>query len=448
MTRLSPAERARQASQGKATKSKSVVGGSRIARSAKLKAVKQRPTRSAQDFSAQSAQQLQVLFDKIFRAQSVEFYRLLGVTLFLVAFGVVMVLSASSIDSLVANSNSLWVFLKQFGFAIIGLLSLSIVSLLPVNRIRLGARPLFAITLVVQLLVFFIGKDVNGNRNWIDLFGFVTIQPSEFLKIAVILHVAAYLTSQQSYLDEPRVWHRSLGMIGIAVFLVIIGKDLGTVIIMLIAFIGLLALAGMPNKLLKQVGLLLLVLIPAALMTSSSRMGRITAWLNPNAPDPLDYNWQAEHGMWAISAGRIFGAGLGESKMKWSWIPEVENDFIFAVIAEELGLIGALVVIALFVVLAFSLLRIMQRTQDFYSRTVVAAIMLWLVFQALINIAVVLRLLPVLGVPLPLISAGGSSLISALTAIGVVLAIERENHAAPQSFGTPMRSRATAKARR
>ena len=448
MTRLSPAERARQANKGKTTNSKAGVARSRVSRAAKPKAVKQRQTRSAQDFSAQSAQQLQVLFDKIFRAQSVEFYRLLGVTLFLVAFGVVMVLSASSIDSLVANSNSLWVFLKQFGFAIIGLLSLSIVSLLPVNRIRLGARPLFAITLVVQLLVFFIGKDVNGNRNWIDLFGFVTIQPSEFLKIAVILHVAAYLTSQQSYLDEPRVWHRSLGMIGIAVFLVIIGKDLGTVIIMLIAFIGLLALAGMPNKLLKQVGLLLLVLIPAALMTSSSRMGRITAWLNPNAPDPLDYNWQAEHGMWAISAGRIFGAGLGESKMKWSWIPEVENDFIFAVIAEELGLIGALVVIALFVVLAFSLLRIMQRTQDFFSRTVVAAIMLWLVFQALINIAVVLRLLPVLGVPLPLISAGGSSLISALTAIGVVLAIERENHAAPQSFRAPMRSRTTAKARR
>ncbi len=448
MTRLSPAERARQASLGKAAKSKSGAGISRVSRDAKPKAVKQRPTRSAQDFSAQSAQQLQVLFDKIFRAQSVEFYRLLGVTLFLVAFGVVMVLSASSIDSLVANSNSLWVFLKQFGFAILGLLSLSIVSLLPVNKIRLVARPFFAITLLVQLLVFFIGKDVNGNRNWIDLFGLVTIQPSEFLKIAVILHLAAYLSTQQNYFDESRVWYRSLGIIGVAVLLVIIGKDLGTVIIMLIAFIGLLALAGAPGKIMRQVGVALLILIPAALMTSSSRMGRITAWLNPNAPDPLDYNWQAEHGMWAISAGRIFGAGLGESKMKWSWIPEVENDFIFAVIAEELGLIGALVVIALFVVLAFSLLRIMQRTQDFFSRTVVAAIMLWLVFQALINIAVVLRLLPVLGVPLPLISAGGSSLISALTAIGVVLAIERENHSAPQSFRTPMRSRTTAKARR
>jgi cell division protein FtsW (lipid II flippase) len=119
--------------------------------------------------------------------------------------------------------------------------------------------------------------------------------------------------------------------------------------------------------------------------------------------------------------------------MKWSWIPEVENDFIFAIIGEELGLVGALVVILLFVFLAFSMLRIMQRTNDPFKRNVVQGVMLWIVFQALVNIAVVLRLLPVLGVPLPLISAGGSSLISALTAVGVVLAIERENHAQPRA---------------
>lgn len=430
MTRLSPAERARQA---KPAKSKQTT--TKQNRPNQAKGV------SAQVFSQQGAKQLQVLFDRIFRAQSVEFYRLLGVTLFLVAFGVVMVLSASSIDSLVANSNSLWVFFKQFGFASLGLLSLSIVSLMSIEKIRSRARGFFLITLAVQLSVFFIGKDINGNKNWIDVFGLFSIQPSEFLKIAVILHVAAYLASQQNYFEESRVWYRALGMVGLAMFLVIIGKDLGTVIIMLIAFVGLLALAGMPSTIMRQVGVALVILIPAALMTSSSRMGRITAWLNPNAPDPLDYNWQAEHGMWAISAGRIFGAGLGESKMKWSWIPEVENDFIFAVIAEELGLIGALVVIALFAVLAFSLLRIMQRTKDFFSRSVVAAVMLWLVFQALINIAVVLRLLPVLGVPLPLISAGGSSLISALTAIGVVLAIERENHASGATSRAPVRSR-------
>ena len=440
MTRLSPAERARQAARTQPS--------AKLGKAVKPKAPRQARNKSATLVSSNTTQQLRIIFDRAFRAQSVEFYRLLGVTLFLVAFGVVMVLSASSIDSLVANSNSLWVFLKQFVFAILGLLALSFVSLMSVDKIRARARGFFMVALIVQLLVFFIGKDINGNRNWIDVFGLFSIQPSEFLKIAVILHVAAYLTSQQNYFEESRVWYRSLGMVGLAMFLVIIGKDLGTVIIMLIAFVGLLALAGMPTTIMRQVGVALLVLIPAALMSSSSRMGRITAWLNPNAPDPLDYNWQAEHGMWAISAGRIFGAGLGESKMKWSWIPEVENDFIFAVIAEELGLIGALVVIALFVVLAFSLLRIMQRTQDFFSRTVVAAIMLWLVFQALINIAVVLRLLPVLGVPLPLISAGGSSLISALAAIGVVLAIERENHATPQAVRAPSRSRSKAGARR
>ena len=416
MTKLSPAERNRQQAKKPSQKLKPKKLGT-----------------NAQAFSAKNSQRFQVWFDRVFRAQSVEFYRLLGVTLFLVAFGVIMVLSASSIDSLVANSNSLLVFMKQFGFAIIGLISLSIVSLMPINAIRSKAKAFFVLAMIGQAAVLVVGKEINGNRNWIDFFGLFSVQPSEFLKIAVILHVAAYLASQEKYFEETRVWYRSLFMVFAAMALVILGRDLGTVIIMLIAFIGLLALAGMPSQIMRQVGLALIVLIPAALMSSASRMGRITAWLNPNAPDPLDYNWQAEHGMWAISAGRIFGAGLGESKMKWSWIPEVENDFIFAVIAEELGLVGALVVIALFVVLAFSLLRIMQRSQDTFSRIVVAAIMIWLVFQALINIAVVLRLLPVLGVPLPLISAGGSSLISALTAIGVVLAIERENHASPRT---------------
>jgi cell division protein FtsW len=429
MARLSPAERARQAqaSMKVGRSPKSSIRNTKTSTRSNVKL--QKPKVNAQALSSQGAQQLQAWFDRIFRAQSVEFYRLLGVTLFLVAFGVIMVLSASSIDSLVANSNSLWVFLKQFGFAILGLLSLSIVSLMSVNSIRSKAKGFFVVAMVLQLAVFFIGKDINGNRNWIDVFGLFSIQPSEFLKIAVVLHVAAYLAKQQNYFDEARVWWQAVGMIGLAMVLVMIGRDLGTVLIMLIAFLGMLALAGMPTLILRNVSIGLLLLIPMALMGSASRMGRITAWLNPNAPDPLDYNWQAEHGMWAIAAGRIFGAGLGESKMKWSWIPEVENDFIFAVIAEELGLIGALVVIALFIVLAFSLLRIMQRTQDFFSRIVVISVMLWLVFQALVNIAVVLRLLPVLGVPLPLISAGGSSLISALTAIGVVLAIERENHA-------------------
>jgi len=416
MTRLSPAERARQ--------TKAPGGKKQTRRFAKIK---------AGSISRQGLQGLQTWFDRIFKAQSIYFYRLLGVTLFLVIFGVVMVLSASSIDSLVANNNSLSVFLKQLMFAVAGLLGLSLVSLMSVDFIKSKAKLLFVIALILQVAVFFIGKEINGNRNWIDVFGLFSIQPSEFLKIAVILHVAVFLAQRQDNLDDSRVWYRGLAMAGLAMGLVLLGRDLGTVIIMLIAFVGLLALSGMPGKILRQVGLLALLLIPLALMSSSSRRGRISAWLNPSAPDPLNYNWQSEHGMWAISAGRIFGSGLGESKMKWSWIPEVENDFIFAIIGEELGLVGAMVVIVLFVFLSFSLLQILQRTSDPFSRTVVGGVMLWLTFQAFVNIAVVLRLLPVLGVPLPLISAGGSSLVSALAAIGVVLAIERENHRNPSA---------------
>jgi cell division protein FtsW (lipid II flippase) len=214
--------------------------------------------------------------------------------------------------------------------------------------------------------------------------------------------------------------------------LVMVGRDLGTVVIMFFMFVGLLTMAGLPMKLLRAIVVITVIATPILVTWGSgSRVGRIMAWLNPSAPDPNGYNWQSEHGMWAVSAGGIFGAGLGESKMKWSWIPEVENDFIFAVIAEELGLVGALVVIALFVALAFAFFRIWQRTSDNFSRYVVSGVMIWITMQALINIAVVLRLLPVLGVPLPLISAGGSSLIATLGAIGIVLAVERENHANP-----------------
>lgn len=424
MTRLSPAERARQGQKKVAAKKRPSLNISSRLPNARTSSLK-----------------LQALFDRVFRAQSIHFYRLLGVTLFLVAFGVIMVLSASSIDSLVSNRNSFAVAGKQFFFAAAGLVALSLVSLMSSEFIKSKAKLLYLFAMVLQVGVLFFGKEINGNRNWIDVAGLFTLQPSEFLKVAVILHVSAYLAQQYDYLDDPKVWQRALVIAGAAMALVLFGRDMGTVMIMAIAFVGLLALSGMPNKLLRLVIILFAVGVPVALMSSSSRVGRITAWLNPNAPDPLNYNWQSEHGMWAIAAGRIFGSGLGESKMKWSWIPEVENDFIFAIIAEELGLIGALVVIVLFVFLAFSLLRIMQRTVDPFKRNVVVGVMLWIIFQALVNIAVVLRLLPVLGVPLPLISAGGSSLISALGAIGVVLAIERENHANPVPASRQMRSR-------
>lgn len=378
-----------------------------------------------------SGAQLQALFGRIFRAQSIYFYQLLGITIFLVVFGLVMVLSASSIDSLKANNNSFTIFGKQSGFALLGLLVMSFASIVSRDWLVAKARIFYMGFMVLQLAVLFIGIDINGNRNWIKILG-IPVQPSEFLKVAVVLHVAVFLSARTRQFDSVVTWRKAFFITGAAMALVVFGKDLGTMLIMLVMFVGLLSLAGLPMKLLRLIVVASIVLTPVALtLGSSSRVGRVTAWLNPNAPDPNGYNWQSEHGMWAISAGRIFGAGLGESKMKWSWIPEVENDFIFAVISEELGLIGALVVIALFVFLAITFFKIWQRTADDFNRYVVSGIMIWIVFQALINIAVVLRLLPVLGVPLPLISAGGSSLIATLGAIGIVLGIERQNHLNP-----------------
>ena len=391
----------------------------------KRPAAKQRPN------LADSGAQLQVLFGRIFKAQSIDFYQLLGITIFLVVFGLVMVLSASSIDSLKANNNSFATFGKQTGFALIGLAVMSLASIVSRDWLVSKARFFYMGFMVLQLAVLFIGIDINGNRNWIKILG-IPVQPSEFLKVAVVLHVAVYLAARTREFDNFLTWRNAFLITGAAMAFVVFGKDLGTMLIMLVMFVGLLSLAGLPMKLLRLIVVASVVLTPVALtLGSSSRVGRVTAWLNPSAPDPNGYNWQSEHGMWAISAGRIFGAGLGESKMKWSWIPEVENDFIFAVISEELGLIGALVVIALFVFLAITFFKIWQRTADDFNRYVVSGIMIWIIFQALINIAVVLRLLPVLGVPLPLISAGGSSLIATLGAIGIVLGIERQNHANP-----------------
>jgi cell division protein FtsW len=372
---------------------------------------------------------LGVVFDRVFRAQSIQFYQLLGVTLFLVGFGVVMVLSASSIDSLKSNNNAFSVFGRQFAAAGVSLVLMSIVSLLPMARIRTLSFMAAVAALGLQLLVPLIGVSVNGNKNWIAVPLIGNIQPSEFLKVATLLLLANYLSSQKDYFYDRSVWIRALVIALVSMGSVMAGFDLGTVIIMACIFLGMMIMAGMPQKLINLLIVAAVMVVPAVLsFGSSSRVGRIMAWLNPSAPDPNGYNWQSEHGMWALSAGGVFGAGLGESKMKWSWIPEVENDFIFAIIGEELGLVGALVVIGLFVSLFVFCLNILNRTSDYFSRYVVLGVTLWITLQAFVNIAVVLRLLPVLGVPLPLISAGGSSLLSTLVGIGLLLAIERQNH--------------------
>jgi len=363
-----------------------------------------------------------------FQAESIYFYRLAGLTGFLVVFGLVMVLSSSSIDSLVANRDAFYVFSRQSLYALAGLTLMLVISSLKLARIENLVKAALLLGFGLQLAVPFVGISVNGNTNWISLGGF-TLQPSEFLKVALIMYIAWFVSNREQELNDPsRVLYPILLVGAAALALVMVGRDLGTATIIALIVFGTAGIIGTPLRPLFQIFVLVAAAGIFAATSSPSRMARINAWLNPGSASSEAFNWQYEHGTWALAAGGIFGVGLGNSKMKWSWIPEVENDFIFAVIGEELGLIGALVVIGIFALLISSLIGIMNRTSSTFGRVLVVGVIVWIVSQSAVNIGVVLGVLPVLGVPLPLISAGGSSLIATLGAIGLVLAIEKDNH--------------------
>ena len=370
-----------------------------------------------------------VAVKNVFIAESSTFYTILGVTLFLVVFGVVMVLSSSSVEQYAATHDFFGAASRQGLYAILGVPLMLVASRVPARMWRKWAMRILGIGLVFQLLVFTpLGIDVQGNRNWIGL-GSFTAQPSEVLKLALALGVGAIMYVKRDKLDD---WKEVFIPIGIAALvslgLVLLGGDQGTAMIMVLLVLGGLYVGGARAKHLLVVLGTIAVVLPFVTMASSSRSVRISAWLSgcSDSNQYQDLCWQPVHGMWALASGGVFGVGLGNSKAKWSWLPEADNDYIFAIIGEELGLIGAVVVLALFVVLAIGMVKIIRQSNDPFVKTVTGGVMVWIIGQALVNIAVVLGLLPVLGVPLPLISAGGSALIMTLVAIGVVLSFARD----------------------
>ena len=363
-------------------------------------------------------------------AQSPLFVRILLVTAPMLVIGVIMVLSSSSVDSILNNNgNGFATFGKQMLFAGIGIAGLIFASILTPAFYQRHAMKIFAFIGALQLSILVLGVSVNGNRAWLNI-GFTRIQPSEFLKIGLILVLAWYMDERQDLIDDVKYYRNFLvfGSLGVIGVVTLITQDVGTAMVLVLVALVMVWLSGVPHGAMRLPLLVVAVAGFIAMNMSESRLGRIKAFFDPASDVTGLYTDQTVHGIWALAAGGLTGVGLGQSKMKWTWIPEVENDFIFAVIAEEAGLIGAVVVIALFVYLGVLLRRVAQRADSVFNRMLVLGIATWIVGQALINVAVVLNLFPVLGVPLPLISAGGSSLISGLTAIGIVLAVERDNH--------------------
>jgi cell division protein FtsW len=358
--------------------------------------------------------------------QSPRYYTILIIVTFLVVIGLIMVLSSSAIDSIKAGDNGFAIFGSQARSALIGLVLMMITSRISFEWLRGKILYLFVGSVVLQLAtITFLGSTVNGNKNWIKL-GFINLQPSEIIKLTMILYLAEYLTSHDREREFSNTWRNPFVVSIIAIVTVLGGKDLGTALVMFGILIVVLMFAGMPRIWFFRVVAVVGVGVWIMLQQGGSRMGRIMAWLHPDWPDPNQYNWQQDHAMWAFASGGLTGVGLGKSQLKWSWIPEAENDFIFAIIGEEGGLIFAVFIVALFVWLTYVLLFAAENNSDSFSRYLILGVMVWIAIQATINIAVVLDWLPVLGVPLPLISAGGSSLVMLLASFGLVLGAERQ----------------------
>lgn len=366
---------------------------------------------------------------RLFTAQSADWMLVLGTTVFLVLFGLVMVLSSSFVQSGKGGGDFFGIFVRQSIFAAIGIPLMLLVSRLPAVFWRRWARNAVLLGLGLQLLVFVpgIGWGYGGNQNWINIGG-ISAQPSEFLKLALVVWLATVLAPRaDAFTDWRSVAMPALPVSAAAIGLVLLGQDLGTVTIMASIVLAALFFAGAP---LRHILLLVGLGVGGAVMfalTGASRSDRISAWLNGCTPEQLeDVCWQPMHGMWALGSGGVFGVGLGNSALKWSWLPHAESDYIFAIIGEELGLIGAMVVLVLFAVLAIGMVRLMRAHTDPFRRIATGAVLVWIVGQAFVNVAVVLGMLPVLGVPLPLMSAGGTALVATLIAIGVVLSLARD----------------------
>jgi cell division protein FtsW len=368
---------------------------------------------------------------------ALSYYLVGGATLLLLAIGVVMVLSASSITSLRESGNPYGLFLEQAQFALVGLPLMLVASRIPVRWYRGLAWPALGLGLVLQALIFSpLGRGEKGNTNWVSLPGLgQTIQPSEFLKLALAVWLGLVLARKGRLLREwKHVVVPGLAVAVVALGLVLGGRDLGTALVLGAVVAGAMFVAGLPLRWFGAGGALAAGAVAFLVAASPNRIQRITAVFGADC-DTTVACYQTQHGLYGLGTGGISGVGLGASREKWSYLPEAHNDFIFAILGEELGLLGTLLVLGLFAALAVGFHRIVRHHPDPFVRIATGGIGAWILAQALINIGVVIGLLPVIGVPLPLVSAGGSALIATLLAMGVILAFARSEPGAAEALG-------------
>lgn len=377
--------------------------------------------------------QLAVLRELLSRPLT-SYYLVLGCSALLLALGLMMVLSASSIEALQKTGTPFYWFIKQSFSVGIGLPLMWLCSRLPQRFFRLAGYPLIALSIIGLVMVAIVGEEQLGAQRWIAIGPFY-LQPSEPAKLGLALWGADLLArkARRGRIEWRHLLIPLMPGTAILAMMVMWGRDLGTTIVLMIIFLSLLWVVGAPLQLFA--GMLgLLVLATIFMITAEPyRLDRVTGFLNvwENAQGS---GYQAAQGQIAMGSGGWFGLGLGSSRQKWDWVPHAESDFIFAILGEELGLMGTLVVVALFGLLGYAGLRIASRVNDPFIRLCASATVAWIAGQAIVNIGAVIGVLPITGIPLPLVSYGGSALLPTLAALGMLLSFAKREPGAAEAL--------------
>ena len=348
---------------------------------------------------------------------------LLPVAMLLIV-GLGAVLSASSVVAIREGVDQWFYVKRQAIWVALGIIALIITSRVRYHWFARAAVPLFAVATFGLVVTLIIGDVRGGSRRWIEA-GPITLQASELAKFAQVVFLAAVMTRKERYLaDFAHFFWPVAGSLTIIGALLLAEPDLGTAVLIAATTFALLTVSAAPFRFVFGLGALTAIGATALAYTQPYRWARVTGFLNPEA-DPLGTGLQPLQSLVALGTGGWFGIGLGASRARWSFLPNAHTDFIFAIIAEEVGFAGAIVVISLFLLLAIVGLVIAFRAGDNFGRLLAVGIVVWLTLQALVNIGGVAVVLPITGIPLPFVSSGGSAMIVSLAAIGVLVNIAR-----------------------
>lgn len=367
------------------------------------------------------------------------YYLILGITTLLLGLGLVMVLSTASVTDLSYGMSPYYDFARQLAGIAVGVPIMWLAARSNPRLFRAAAYPLLAASMIglALTLIHGVSHQVNGASRWIAIGG-QQVQPSELAKLALAIW-GADLLARKEKLGLLTDWRHMLvplmpGTVVLAM-LVMGGDDLGTTLILLVVFLALLWIAGTPGRVFIAMLILMGLVILLLIVTKGYRSARLAEFFNPQQnANPLGTEQQPIQGKYALGSGGLFGVGLGASREKWGWLPEATTDSIFAVIGEELGLVGTLCVTALYGGLAYAGLRVARRTADTFGRLASAAITAWIVVQAVVNIGAVIGVLPITGVPLPLVSKGLSSVLVTMVALGMLMSFARREPGASEAL--------------